>query len=102
MKRLKRTFFSYQNIVKPNLVAVYEIAIDSAGDTFDVILTEDILDDGIPCSSKMELPPFSRRHEQTLAKAQTYFEVYASELQKRKLREGWDLMERVDDPEIPS
>lgn len=50
----------------------------------------------------MELPPFSRRHEQTLAKAQTYFEVYASELQKRKLREGWDLMERVDDPEIPS
>ena len=100
MTRLQRTFFSYRNLLKPNLIALYEIAIDSVGDTFDVILTEDILDDGIPCSSKMELPPFSRRREKTFAKAQTYFEVYTSELQKRKLKEGWNLMERVDNPEI--
>lgn len=102
MKRLKRTFFTFQNVVQPNLISVYEIAIDLAGDTFDVILTEDILDNGIPCSSKMELPPFSRRHEQTLDKAQTYFEAYVSELQKHKSKQGWTLLERVDDPEISS
>lgn len=100
--RLKRTFFSYQNILKSNLISVYEIAIDSAGNTFDVILTEDILDDGIPCSSKTELPSLPRRHEKTLAKAEVYFEAYAVELNKRKLKEGWKLLERVNDPEILS
>lgn len=102
MKRLKRTFFTFQNVVKSNLISVYEIAIDLTEDTFDVILTEDILDNGIPCSSKMELPPFSRRTEQTLDKAQVYFEAYVSELQKHKFKQGWTLLERVDDPQILS
>lgn len=100
MKLIRRSFFNYENLAK-NFVAIYEVAIHSAGEIFVVTFTEDIIQDGFPYSTKTNVPPFSKREESSIEQATVYFNAYIAELQKRQLKGGWRLMERVDDPKIP-
>lgn len=100
MKLIRRSFFNYENLAK-NFVAIYEVAIRSSGKIFVVTFTEDIIQDGFPHSSKTSVPPFVKRKEATIEMATVYFNAYIVELQKRQLKGGWRLMERVDDPKTP-
>lgn len=92
---VKRTFLTFQGLGE-NKEAVYEVAIGLAEKNYVVTCTEDILENGIPLSTKTEIPPYIRRDEETLEKALRFYNAYISDLQATRPKKGWMLVNLVE------
>jgi hypothetical protein len=94
MKALKQTFLTFQGADEKE--AIYEVAVKLIGNKYVVTTTEDILQNGVPASSKTSAPPYSRREEDTLEKAVVFYKAYVSDLQQNRPEKGWVLVDLVE------
>jgi len=92
-ERLKQTFLIFQN---DNLEAIYEVAVRLIDGKYVTTVTEDILYDGLLVNSKVSVPPYSWRKEDTLEKATIFYKAYISDLQQSRCKNGWYLMKLVE------
>lgn len=90
---IKQTFLSFQ---KTNEQTIYEIAIKFFKEKFIVTTSQDVLKDGLPFQSRTQIPPYSKREEKTLEKANLYHDAYVLNLKKTHRQNGWQLLsERI-------
>jgi hypothetical protein len=94
MSFVKQTFLTFHGADTKE--AIYEVAIKNIGNKFVVTTTEDILENGVPISSKTSAPPYSRREEDTLEKALVFFKAYVTDLQKNRPQKGWVLVDLLE------
>lgn len=87
---VKQTFLSFKGLDQKQ--AIYEIAIKLVGHKFVVTTTEDILQDGLPCQSRSEFPPYGKREVDSLEKANLYHAAHIASLKKTRCQNGWVLI----------
>lgn len=94
MSVLKQTFLIFHGADSKE--AVYEVAIKCLGNKYVVLATEDILQHGLPISSKTSVPPFLNRGFPSLDAAVIYYNAYITEMQRSRLNLGWVLANLVE------